>query len=329
MDLAPIIDILRALPVPMGVAIVIMLAFHWRRGPAEGGEIVRKTSSLAAGVAIAAGVLAGYWNTKIGSWSFPPRQSVEWIWPTMIVGGVAAVALAFIKGTSARLAVRVVAVALVTAGVTWKLARTQWPIGMSVAWIGGMMLILTLAWALVDHMASHRGERGTSVLPSEANGRASTFVTTSTTAPAAWSSPLALMMWAGMASQALAATGSMQLGKFAAILSALLGVVFIFSIFRPAVDVSGGGVGATILLMGLLIFGGHHYSSMEAVWMVALLVIAPIFAAAVDLLVLRRFGRMPRSIGRVAAISLLPMIVLAVAVPAAIKAAEEMNQYGY
>jgi hypothetical protein len=318
MDLAPIIDILRALPIPMGVAIVIMLAFHWRRAPSFDGQAVRATSSPAVGIAIAAGVLAGYWNTKIGGWSFPPRQSVEWIWPTMILGGVGAVLLALIKHANARLAVRVVTVALVTAGITWKLARTQWPIGTSVAWIGGMMLMLTLAWALLDHMTSHRGERVTATLPA-----------TSGRAPASWSSPLALMMWAGMTSQALAATGSMQLGKFAAILSALLGVVFVFSLLRPAVDVSGGGVGVSVLLMGLLIFGGHHYSSMDAVWMVVLLASAPIFAVAVDLLVLRKFGRMQRSIGRVVAISILPMIVLAIAVPAAIKAAEEMNQYGY
>lgn len=314
-----ILDILGSLPIPVGVALVLLIAAYWRGSSVHDGSKVRRLASPAAGLIIAAAMLCAYWYSKAGGWSIPPRQSIEWIWAATAAGALGAIILSAVPHAWARVLLRVMLVSVVMVGVSWRKMHTQWSAGESSLWLGSSIAAISLAWVLLDHfVALPRGPASAGLAPVKSE------------TVHAWSSPLALMGWAGLTSQALLSTGGLQIGKFAAILAMVLGAVVVVAVFRPSIDLSGGGVGVVTLLLGLLIFSGYHFSSLDKLgWLGALLVLAPIFAWGVDVLFLRRLGRVPRSIGRVAAISLLPLIVLSVSIPAAIKASQESSEYGY
>lgn len=308
MEPSVIIDILKSLPVPIVVTLVLLaIAEVLRRG-----EQGRGKHRWIPAVAVGSALLAGLWFSKVGGWLLPPSQSTDWFAIAIYFGVVAAIVQGFVRSPRTVLATRVGASVLIAGGISWKLARTAWPLTESICWIGGLTLCIVLAWSALDRLCAQRGPADPS-LPHDDHARSIP----------SWSSPALLVAWTCLSSQALAATDSILLGKVAAMLCAAAGAAMVVAFVRPRSDIISGLPAVTALLMGVLIFCGVQYSGMEhQLWMAVLLIVAPLFAAIVDILLLRRLGGFKRALARIAFISLLPAIVLAVAIPAAIKAAE-------
>lgn len=322
MEASVIIDQLKALPAPALAAAVLVPAL----------DMIRRRSAISAdrpasprpdcrlhpgtGIAIAAAMLVGLWASKAGGWSIPPRQSTDWFAVAIEAGLAATVLIALVPGAKPQLAVRVLGCAAIATGVCWKLARQTWAVPESVAWLGGLTLGGALTWVAFDRLG--RGE-----VAAPACDPASIDTSAARPAPA-WSGPLVVAVWSMMLSQALSATDSLLLGKVAAMLAACFGVATAVAFFRPRLRFAGGPAGIAALLGIVVVFSGAYYSGLK-LWMAVLLGAAPVVAALVDALVLRRVGGLWRGVLRAAAVAALPGIVLAVAIPAAIKASEDMG----
>lgn len=320
MEASVIIDQLKALPAPALAAAVLVPALDMVR--------LRKASEPTAsprpdcrlhpgtGIAIAAAMLVGLWSSKAGGWSIPPRQSTDWFAIAIEAGLVATVLIALLPGAKPQLAVRVLSCAAIATGVCWKLARQTWAVPESVAWLGGLTLGGTLTWAAFDRLG-----RGEAAAP--ACDPASIDKSSARPAPA-WSGPLVVAVWSMMLSQALSATDSLLLGKVGAMLAACFGIATAVALFRPRLRIAGGAAGIAALVGIVVVFSGAYYSGLK-LWMAVLLGAAPMVTALVDALVLRRVGGLWRGVLRGATAAVLPGIVLGVAIPAAIKAAEDMG----
>ncbi|MBL8962576.1 MAG: hypothetical protein KF787_11790 [Phycisphaeraceae bacterium] len=323
MDSTVINAILSALPAPAITAGVVMLAGAVVPGS---GRRVLAVRRLTPGLAIGVGMVVGYALKGTGGWPVPPGRFEHWV---AIVGAFAAVvsfwAAVMPSGPAWRWGMRALASFAVSAGISWRLARESWSVAEAVFWIGGTGLGIMLAWAAFDRIASSRAGGG------EGDGIRGRSEGENARVMPGWCGPLLLSVWAGMASQALAATDSLLLGSYGAMVAASAGALVVGAVVRRTMDVAGGGArggisggGVVAMLTGILVFGGHHYSGL-ALWMALMVMAGPVFAAVLDRLMLGRVSGLPRAAWRMAALGVLPGVVLGVAIPAAIRAANDLG----
>lgn len=303
----------------MAASLVLLAAWSVISGRTEGTGPVDRPASLwhmvVPGLVVAIAMLVGIWFSKAGGWSIPPAQSTDWFAAALELGAAAVIATAAIRTQTVALGSRVVVAVVLCSGLAWKQARSSWPLGESIATIGSFTLLTVLAWAALDRLCVPRhGTLGATDASHRLHG-----------APA-WSGPAVLLCWTGLASQALAATDSILLGKVLAMQAAVMGVALVLSLVRKNSDFMSGVPAVVSLMMCVLVYSGLHYAGLR-VWMAVLIGIAPAFATGVDLLLLRSLTGTPRGLARVGAVSVLPAIVLAVAIPAALKAAEGSDGY--
>ena len=303
----------------MAASLVLLAAWSVLSGPSKDTGSVDRSASfwhmVVPGLVVAIAMLVGIWFSKAGGWSIPPAQSTDWFAAALELSLVAVIAAGILRTQTLGLATRVLMALVLCSGLAWKQARSSWPLGESIATIGSFTLLTVLAWSALDRLCAPRhGTLGTTDASHRLHG-----------APA-WSGPAVLLCWTGLASQALAATDSILLGKVLAMLAAVMGVALVLSLVRRTSDFMSGVPAVVSLLMCVLVYSGLHYAGLR-VWMAVLIGIAPAFATGVDLLLLRSLTGTPRGLARVGAVSLLPAIVLAVAIPAALKAAEGSEGY--
>ncbi len=303
MDPDVVIAILKSLPAPAALAVVVLGISWWRAGrrAAQAGA-PSPGPTWAAGIAIPGAVVLGYWMQKLGGWSLPPRESMHWI---PVIAGVcvpaAGVAWLIDRRPGGRSGIRWMARVgfglLVSAAVGWKFIHSSLD---GTAWVGGLGIAVALAWGSLDRLM-------------EVGGPAAT---------PGWGGAAVLGAWTGLVSQALLASDSLALGELAAMIGAGAGAAFVLAFILPRLSLAGGGAASATLLTGVLVFLGHQLAGLK-LWMLVLLLLAPVLAAVIDAAVLRRLTGWKRTAGRLAGISVLPGVVLAVAIPEAIRAAGE------
>lgn len=311
MDSEIIIGVLKSLPLPAVVALVIAGAGCWKR--AELGER-RWRFAWVVGLGIAAGVVVGYWREGFAGWPLPPRQSMHWIPLVAAIGALGCFGVAM-AGDRARLgvAIRRWASLLIVVGISWRKIRVEWSWYESLAWVMALGGVIAGMWAILDVLAGFPPRKRAIAVSTDAG---------SSPRVPAWAAWLPGIAWTGLTSQALAACDSLSLGTAMAILSACCGAAMLVSIVRPQASIAGGS-GVIAGLVGMLVFSSYHYTDGLAWWMGMLLMLAPLAALAIDRLMPRRIGGWKRAIACTAGMCVLPGIVLAVAIPAAIAASEE------
>ncbi len=323
-DLVPIdpeviAAILKSLPAPAITALVVLAVTHARKERPVGAR-------WAAGLAVGGGTVVGYWLAKLGGWPVPPTQFRDWIPITGVLAVVAALVLAMpLKGWMVWAGRAVFSAAVVT-GLSWKMLHNEAARMEASAWVAGLSAGMVAAWGCLQWLVDASGRKAVNVAGFSRDEAGAPAVERERVVPA-WTGPVVMGAWAGMVAQALAATDSLLLGQVAGIVGATCGAAAIVSLFRPRLTMTGGGAGAMVLLMGALIFAGHHYAGLSALWMAGMLMLAPVFAWGVDVVLLRKMRGWKRGVLRVAAVCVLPAAVLAVVLPAAMKAAESSGGY--
>lgn len=197
-------------------------------------RLSRPVVALLTGLEAAIAFAVGYYFLT-GGLPFLPKSSAQWFIYVPLVAALAAMLSATFDAAPVRVAVVVVAVALVTVAQVRPLWLGGWK-PVQAVWLTGMILAAgTIGWAML-HLIMERVGRPWVML---------TFV-----------------LWLAFTAVALAASGSVALAQFTGIFAAVIGPLFLLAWWRPAAAVFAIAVPLTALALLAVLVNGRFYSDL-------------------------------------------------------------------
>lgn len=253
-----------------------------------------RLSAIGSAVAIAAGFIGAYFAALHAQWSPVPNVALDWLPWIAVAGTAGTVAVERIGSKGLRLAGRLALSLAVSVVMVWPaLASLGWSKAASMASATGVVI-----WTIWNYMAQTANSRPTP--------------------------PLLLAVVAGGAGLALMLDSSQSIGQLSGALASALIACAAFNLHRVRLAFSPAAAGASVLLLGTLLFNANIYAGFPLAY-IALLVSSLIADPVID--GLNRLRRRNSGAASWTAATLLSVIPVAVTVGLAVKAASDAGGY--